>query len=176
MKVSLLIEILQTTLKSRGDIEVFLRWEGTTSLVTDEQFSYIKQSLTLQSRNTVDCALVLIRLKDKILALKQPDGTYTLPGGKVHHGEAISDAARRECLEETGYTVKLCPYINAFVGTDANGNRVFTFDGDFVDHTEKSLDFREGEPVWVEPKEIVSGKYAEYNANVLLFFDISYTL
>ncbi|MFU8815130.1 MAG: NUDIX domain-containing protein [Pseudomonadales bacterium] len=30
------------------------------------------------------------------------DGYYALPGGHQHAGEGVQDAARRECLEETG--------------------------------------------------------------------------
>ena len=33
------------------------------------------------------------------------DGFYALPGGHQHQGESVSDAARRECLEELGIEV-----------------------------------------------------------------------
>lgn len=30
------------------------------------------------------------------------EGTWTMPGGKIEHGESFEDAAKREVLEETG--------------------------------------------------------------------------
>lgn len=35
------------------------------------------------------------------------DGYYVLPGGHQHAGEGVQQAARRECLEETGARVEL---------------------------------------------------------------------
>ncbi len=34
------------------------------------------------------------------------EGTWTMPGGKMHFGESFEDAAIREVLEETGIKVK----------------------------------------------------------------------
>ena len=48
---------------------------------------------------------------DKIGVIKTPKG-YFLLGGGIDKGESHKDAIKRECLEETGYTVnikqKLC--------------------------------------------------------------------
>jgi ADP-ribose pyrophosphatase len=41
-----------------------------------------------------------------ILLVTRKDGTFALPGGKVEPGETTKDAAKRECLEETGFDIK----------------------------------------------------------------------
>jgi 8-oxo-dGTP diphosphatase len=34
------------------------------------------------------------------------EGTWTMPGGKLHFGESFEEGARREVLEETGVVIK----------------------------------------------------------------------
>lgn len=43
---------------------------------------------------------------NKVLLLKQKNGRWDLPGGKVDQGEAVTDALLREVREETGLKVK----------------------------------------------------------------------
>ena len=47
-------------------------------------------------------------------------GTWTLPGGRVSRGEALSAAARREVLEETGLDVEIVSLIEVIelIGDD----------------------------------------------------------
>jgi 8-oxo-dGTP diphosphatase len=57
-----------------------------------------------------DSRLLLVRRTD--------DGTWCLPGGRVEFGESIEDAARRECLEETGWSVELTGLLGVFSEPD----------------------------------------------------------
>ena len=41
-------------------------------------------------------------------------GHWSIPGGKVEHGEAMRDAALREVMEETGVTARVVGLIDAF--------------------------------------------------------------
>jgi 8-oxo-dGTP pyrophosphatase MutT (NUDIX family) len=38
----------------------------------------------------------------RLLLVKQKDGIWDLPGGRLEHGEDLVSALRRECLEEMG--------------------------------------------------------------------------
>ena len=38
-------------------------------------------------------------------------GSWSLPGGRVEHGETLEHAVKRELLEETGYRVTVGPLI-----------------------------------------------------------------
>jgi len=57
-------------------------------------------------------AIAVVRREDRFLIGRRPAGRplaglWEFPGGKVRAGEALPDAARRECLEETGLAIEV---------------------------------------------------------------------
>ena len=52
--------------------------------------------------------VVLRDREGRVLLIKRADeGSWCLPGGGVEPGESWSDAALRECLEETGWSARI---------------------------------------------------------------------
>ncbi len=80
----------------------------------------------------------------------QGEGTWTMPGGKLHFRESFEDGAKREVLEETGMTL--------------NNLKVFCINNDMVDVAHFvtigliSDDFS-GEPKVMEPDEITEWRW-----------------
>lgn len=55
--------------------------------------------------------VVIFNSSDEILMIRNKRYTvgrleWEIPAGKIEHGETMEDAARRECLEETGCSIK----------------------------------------------------------------------
>jgi len=55
---------------------------------------------------------ILIVKDDKVLLVKRAEGyleggKYAIPGGYVDRDETLKEAAKREALEETGYTIEI---------------------------------------------------------------------
>ncbi|MCY4386476.1 MAG: NUDIX domain-containing protein [Desulfurellaceae bacterium] len=80
--------------------------------------------------------------KAGVVAYRQePDGTYAIliitarrqrdawifPVGTVDPGETLEQAAARECMEESGYTVRTGPLLKALDLAHKNGLRHFSF-------------------------------------------------
>lgn len=54
-------------------------------------------------------SMILDDTGSKILMVRNKDnGQWTLPGGSVEPGESLDQAAIREVMEETGYTIQVC--------------------------------------------------------------------
>lgn len=84
------------------------------------------------------------------------EGSWTMPGGKLHFKEELEDAAFREVLEETG------------VKTNKEKLEIISVTNDIVEDTHFITigflcnDF-EGEPKVMEPNEITEWRWFELN-------------
>ena len=82
------------------------------------------------------------------------EGTWTLPGGKLHFQEGLKEGALREALEETGIRIKNLELIS--VSNDRIPDKHFVTIGFLCN------DF-EGEPKVMEPDEITEWQWFDLN-------------
>jgi len=87
---------------------------------------------------------------EKASSLLHGEGTWTMPGGKLHFQEGLKEAAKREVLEETGLVVKNLEVIS--LSNDVVYDNHFVTIGFFCD------DF-EGEAKVMEPDEITKWEW-----------------
>lgn len=70
----------------------------------------IREWLDTRARRHAEIALVMPRPGNRVLLHTKefyPSGVFRVPTGGIHLGERVEDAARREMVEETGFTVSL---------------------------------------------------------------------
>ena len=84
------------------------------------------------------------------------EGTWTMPGGKLHFGESFEEGAYREVLEETG--IKINKQAVEIINVQSN----IVSDAHFVTIGLLCKDF-EGEPKVMEPEEITEWKWFSLN-------------
>ena len=93
---------------------------------------------------------------EKASSLLHGEGTWTMPGGKLHFGQKPEDEAFREVLEETGIKVKKD---NLKIISLTNDN---VEDAHFVTIGFLCTNF-EGEPKIMEPDEITEWRWFDLN-------------
>lgn len=101
-----------------------------------------------------------------------PLGDLSLPCGKLEDNEIPHHAARRECLEETGYSITF-PMLNPYLGLDRKNNYivwVYFAEIDSSLQKEAPKEPVEGEIVWATAQELSSGSFGEINKPILKHF------
>ncbi|ANU11856.1 DNA mismatch repair protein MutT [Planococcus antarcticus DSM 14505] len=104
-------------------------------------------------------AVVVIVDENNHLLLEErkfPKGLWGLPGGLMELGESTEDTAKREVMEETGFTIDVLHLINVYSGPQhfvvaENGDEFYvvtvayysnTYHGDLVVNKKESLSFK----------------------------------
>lgn len=112
----------------------------------------------------VTVATIIERDSRYLMVYEESDGkkVYNQPAGHLDPNETLLDAAIRETLEETGWTIQLTGVVGVNLYTaPSNGITYFrtTFIGEAISHDAKrSLDTGIIEAVWLSYEELLERK------------------
>lgn len=112
----------------------------------------------------VTVATIIERDNRFLMVYEQADGkkVYNQPAGHLDPNETLQEAAIRETLEETGWTVKLTGLVGInLYNAPSNGITYFrtTFIAEAISHdTERALDTGIIEAVWLTFEELLARK------------------
>jgi len=75
--------------------------------------------------------VLILNEQNKLLLQHRKDGGWGLPGGLMELGESLEDTARREVLEETGFSIGDLHLVDVFSGEDyyfkvSNGDELYS--------------------------------------------------
>lgn len=82
-------------------------------------------SVLAQAQDLPVSVKAVIACGPKVLLLRQPDGQWELPGGKVEATESLMDCLMRELDEETGLHVHVHRLLDTWVREKTDGRRRF---------------------------------------------------
>ena len=88
-----------------------------------------------------------------LISARKFKNTWVFPVGTVERGETAEEAAVRECMEESGYIVKLEEKLGSFIREKTNGEGVFTFfSGHIIGETDDYE--KDRKRIWVKLKHL----------------------
>jgi 8-oxo-dGTP pyrophosphatase MutT (NUDIX family) len=107
----------------------------------------------------VTVATVVVRDGRLLVVEESIDGQLLLnqPAGHLEPGESLAEAALRETLEETGWTVRLTAFIGSYLWTAGNGRSFlrFAFAAEALEHDPaRSLDDGIVQALWLQPEAL----------------------
>lgn len=117
-------------------------------------------------------ACVLVERNGRFLGVSRKDNPndFGLPGGKTDLDETPAQCAKRECQEETGYSVSLLDMNNAYVAVDGE-YQVSTFQAVLSSSGRAAVAAEEtGVVTWVTADQLIDSYFGEYNAEMLRHF------
>jgi len=103
---------------------------------------------------------LILRVKDKILILKQPNGKFSLPGGRLEWKESPIDALKRELKEEIGYSLAINPSLSNIYNYISSDGKRHTVIIDYYLKLQKKPTIRPREklkPLWLTKKQCILG-------------------
>lgn len=152
-----------------------------------EKYSSMNKSGSDQHKDSVnipEVSSVAVINGNKILMAKRNDnGKWTLPGGHLEENEDPMRAACRELWEEAGISLKKVDHINSEFGIGGDGRRrkihSFVCFGDFDHTTENDPDGEVSHWEWIDlsnglPEEIKRNLHARQNCTLKCLNLISY--
>lgn len=109
---------------------------------------------------------------DRLLLVRRgrgpAQGTWSVPGGKVHHGEALAEAVTRELREETGLEGVCGPLLGWAERIDEEGHYVILdFEVTLVGDDQPVAGDDAAEAVWVALHEVAERPLVEGLAELL---------
>jgi 8-oxo-dGTP pyrophosphatase MutT (NUDIX family) len=80
------------------------------------RIDYLEDPAAPPANSVVPSANVIVEnTAGEVLVIRRTDnGNYALPGGGMDLGESLTDTARRECREETGYDIEVTGLVGVF--------------------------------------------------------------
>jgi 8-oxo-dGTP pyrophosphatase MutT (NUDIX family) len=101
--------------------------------------------------------------ENEVLALNVL-GRYELPGDIVKAGEGVREAAKREILEETGFTVEIGEVLDIRPGGNSGGGIHYFFAGEITGG--KPSGFWEGTPAFIPKATLADRVWRIHHAHV----------
>jgi 8-oxo-dGTP diphosphatase len=141
----------------------------SNSLTVTMSSSFSTQPSSIAARSPTPIAIAVVQHDDRFLIGQRPEGVplagyWEFPGGKVEASESPEDAARRECLEETGLNVEICEaYPQVVHQYDHDKVRLYFFQAKPLDPSAKPQSpFR-----WVTRRELANYIFPPANAGLM---------